>query len=48
MAAISMCLQLIADEMVAKVRWVCMKLGIKKGTEENELIDSTEVSETVL
>lgn len=36
MAGISMCLQLLADEMVAKVKWIGEKLGIKKKEDEEE------------
>lgn len=36
MAGISMCLQLLADEMVAKVKWIGEKLGLKKKDEDGE------------
>lgn len=34
MAGISMCLQLLADEMVAKAKWIGEKLGLKKKEDE--------------
>ena len=42
MAAISMCFQLIADEIVAKFKWIGEKLGIKKKEEEEDDKDSND------
>jgi len=36
MAGFSMCIQLLADEIVAKVEWIGEKIGIKKKEIEEE------------
>lgn len=43
MAAFSMCLQLLADEIVAKFKWLSEKFGLKKKEgEEDEKNDDEE------
>ncbi|XP_067928677.1 TWiK family of potassium channels protein 9-like [Watersipora subatra] len=42
MAGISMCFQLIADEIVAKFKWIGEKIGFKKKEEEPESEDAEE------